>query len=125
MLFLVFGGLALAVAAVGLYGVVSYDTAQRSHELGVRAALGARRAALVRLVVRDGVVYAVLGAAIGLALALALGTRIESLLFDVSPRDPFLLGAAVAVMLVVAIAASAIPAARAARADPAKALRSE
>lgn len=125
VLFLIFGGLALLVAAVGLYSVVSYDTAQRTHELGVRAALGAQRDDLVRLVVRDGLLYAALGAMLGLALALALGSRIESLLFDVSPRDPVLLGVAVAVMLVVAMVASAIPAARAARADPARALRSE
>ncbi|HSA57578.1 MAG TPA: ADOP family duplicated permease [Gemmatimonadaceae bacterium] len=125
VLFLVFGGLALVVAAVGLYSVVSYDTAQRTHELGVRAALGARRQALVRLVVRDGLTYAGLGAALGLALALALGRRVESLLFEVSPRDPLLLGAAVLVMLLVALIASAIPAARATQADPARALRSE
>jgi predicted permease len=125
VLFLIFGGLALLVAAVGLYSVVSYDTAQRSHELGIRAALGARRTDLVRLVVRAGIGHAAIGTGIGLSLALVLGRHIEGLLFDVSPRDPALLGAAALTMLVVAAFASAIPAGRAARADPSRALRDE
>ncbi len=124
-MFVAFGGLALAVAAVGLFGVITYDVARRRQELGVRSALGARAPDLARLVVSRSLRLAGSGTAIGIAIAL-LGSRwIEPLLFQQSPRDPVTYGAVGAVLLLVAVAASAIPAARAARADPSSALRSE
>ncbi|MGH7713096.1 MAG: ABC transporter permease, partial [Gemmatimonadaceae bacterium] len=124
-LFVAFGGLALVVAAVGLYGVIGYNVAQRMHELGVRIALGARSAAIVRLVVSQGLAFAAAGVTIGLLLALSASRWIEPLLYKESARDPLTYAAVGAVMAVVALAASALPAFRAVRADPNRALRSE
>lgn len=124
-LFLALGGLALVVAAVGLYGVISYSVAQRMHELGVRIALGARSSAILRLVLAQGLAFAAAGAAIGLAIALAASRWIEPLLYKQSPRDPFTYAAVAIAMGVVAMLASALPAWRAVRADPNRALRAE
>jgi ABC-type antimicrobial peptide transport system permease subunit len=124
-MFSVFGGLALVLAAVGLYGVVSYDVAQRTREIGVRRALGARIGDVVGLVVRQGVVFGAIGVAIGIAVTLALAGQIAPLLFNVSSRDPVLYGLVAGAMLVVAAAASVVPAMRAAGVDPTVALRSE
>jgi ABC-type antimicrobial peptide transport system permease subunit len=124
-LFVAFGGLALAVALVGLYGVVSYDVAQRMHELGVRVALGARTGDIARLVVGQGFRLAAIGVVGGLALALAASPWVQPLLFRESARDPVAYGAVGAAMLLAAVAASAIPARRAVRADPNAALRSD
>jgi predicted permease len=125
MMFSVFGGLALVLAAVGLYGVVSYNVTQRTREIGVRRALGARIADVVGLIVRQGMVFGAIGVAIGVTVTLAAAGQIAPLLFDVSPRDPTLYVLAASVMLVVAAAASVVPAVRAARVDPNVALRSE
>lgn len=119
------GVLALLVAAVGLYSVMSYLVAQRTHELGVRVALGASGANIVQLVIRGGVGMAALGVAIGLALALVLGRFIAPLLFDTSPRDVRVLGGVAVSMLAVALLASWVPAMRARRVNPLTALRSE
>jgi putative ABC transport system permease protein len=124
-LFVAFGGLALVVAIVGHYGVISYNVAQRMHELGVRVALGASTSDVTRLVVRQGVAFALAGVVIGLGLALAAARWIQPLLFRQSATDPATYAAVAAAMLLAAVAASAIPAFRAARADPNVALRSD
>ena len=124
-LFLAFGGLALIVAAVGLYGVISYTVAQRMHEMGVRVALGARSADLLRLVVMQGVRVATAGVAIGTGLALLVARWIQPLLFHQSPSDPTVYAVVGLMMLFVASAASIVPAIRVVRADPCTALRSD
>jgi predicted permease len=124
-MFVAFGVLALVVAAVGLYGVIGYNVAQRMHELGVRVALGARSGDILRLVVGQGMRFAVAGVVLGSLLAYGGSRWIEPLLFRQSPRDPAVYAAVGAMLLLVALAASAVPAFRAARADPNTALRSE
>ena len=124
-MFVAFGVLALLVAAVGLYGVITYNVAQRVHELGVRVALGAQSRDVVRLVVGQGVRFAMAGVLAGLALALLAAKWIQPLLFQQSARDPAIYGAVGALLVVVAVAASAVPALRATRADPNTALRSD
>jgi putative ABC transport system permease protein len=123
---LVVGGFALAallLGATGIYGVMSYVVSQRTHEMGVRVALGATPGDIVRLVVGRGAVLALVGAAIGCGMAVVATRSLRSLLFGVSATDPLTFGGAVAVFTVVAIAASALPARRATRADPVQALR--
>ncbi len=124
-LFAAFGGLALLVAAVGLYGVIAYSVAQRMHELGIRSALGARAANLVRLVVGQSVRLAGIGTVLGMGVALLAARWIQPLLFRQSATDPVIYGAVAAVLVGVALASSAAPALRATRADPNAALRSE
>jgi hypothetical protein len=124
-LFVTFGMLAFIVAVVGLYGVISYDVAGRTHELGVRAALGARPSAVVRLVVAQGVRFVLIGVALAGAMALVAARWMQPLLFEQSARDPLVLGGVGLLMVLVAVAASAVPAFRASRADPASALRSD
>jgi predicted permease len=124
-MFAAFGVLALLVAAVGLYGVITYDVAQRMHELGVRIALGAQARDVVRLVVGQGVRFALIGVTLGLALALIGARWIQPLLFRQSARDPGTYAMAAALLLAVALLASALPALRATRADPNAALREE
>jgi predicted permease len=124
-MFLAFGVLALVLAAVGLYSVIAYNVAQRMHELGVRVALGAQSADLIRLVVLDGVRLAGVGVAIGAAGALWASKWVKPLLFDVSPKDPAVFGLVATMLIVVALAASWIPALRASRVDPNVALRAE
>ncbi|HET8645225.1 MAG TPA: FtsX-like permease family protein, partial [Vicinamibacteria bacterium] len=120
-----FAGLALLLAAVGLYGVLSYDVAQRTPEIGIRMALGAQRADVVRSVVRRGLLTAAAGTALGLAGALALARVLRSLLFGVGPTDPVTFAGVAALVLVVAVAATCVPAWRAATIDPVAALRAE
>jgi len=124
-MFTLFGGLALVVAAVGLYGVIAYSVTQRTHEMGVRAALGAKRGDLLRLVVGEGIRITVLGIVLGAAASLALGRFLASLLFGVSASDPGTFVLVALVLLGVAGIASVIPAWRAARADPTSALRAD
>jgi putative ABC transport system permease protein len=125
LLLAVFAGLALVLAMVGLYGVMSYSVTQRTQELGVRAALGAQPGDLLQLVVGHGLRLALGGVGIGLAVAIA-GTRIISkMLFGVTAIDPVTFGVTCLGMLGVAVAASLIPAMRATRVDPATALRTE
>jgi ABC-type antimicrobial peptide transport system permease subunit len=119
------GLLALAVAAVGLYSVLSYLVAQRTHEIGVRLALGASGVAIVRLVMRSSFAMAVTGVAIGLSLALAAGRFIAPLLFETSPRDGMVFAAVATSLLLVTVLASALPALRARRVDPLEAMRAE
>jgi ABC-type antimicrobial peptide transport system permease subunit len=122
-MFGVFGLLALLLAGVGLYAVISFDVARRTRELGIRTALGARRGDVVRLVLGQGLRVTAAGVAIGAVLALALGRIIESLLFGISPRDPYVFATVSVTLLAVAAAASLMPAWRAARVDPVAAMR--
>jgi len=124
-MFVIFGGLALLLAAIGLYSVIAFNVSQRRHELGVRIALGATMGNIVRHVVTGGVQLAIAGIALGAIIALALGHWIAPLLFDESPRDPAVFVLVAAVLLAVAALASFIPARRAARVDPVRALRAE
>jgi ABC-type antimicrobial peptide transport system permease subunit len=115
--------LAVALAAVGLYGVLSYGVSQRRRELGVRAALGANRRNLLGLVLREALVVTMAGGVAGIAAALFLTRLIQSLLFGISHADPLTYTAAPAALLLVALIAGLVPALRAARTDPAQVLR--
>lgn len=123
MLFSIFGLLALLIAAVGIFSVVSHDVGQRRRELGVRVALGATVGDVVRLVLGGGVRVVAVGVIVGVLVAVAASKLIASVLYGVAPRDPAVLGGVALVLLVVAAVASALPAWRASRADPMDALR--
>ncbi len=125
MMFVAFGGLALLVAAVGLYGVIAYDVVQRMHELGVRIALGAQARDIVRLVMSQGFAFAGAGVAIGTGVALLAARWMQPLLYEESARDPVVFTAVGATIAAVAVVASGMPAFRATRADPNAALRSD
>jgi putative ABC transport system permease protein len=120
-----FAGLALVLAAVGLYSVVAYSAAQRTHEIGVRMALGARAVDVVAMVLRQGMALALAGVAAGLAAALAASRLLEGMVFGVSATDPTTFVAIAALLAAVALVASYVPARRAARVDPMTALRDE
>jgi putative ABC transport system permease protein len=120
-----FAGAALFLAAIGIFGVVAHSTARRTQEIGIRMALGADRARVVRYILSDGLRPVAVGAAIGLVSALAMGRVLSSVLFHVTPRDPQIVTLSMATLLAVAIAACFIPARKASRIDPMNALRSE
>jgi putative ABC transport system permease protein len=120
-----FAALALALAAVGIYGVMSYDVARRTSEIGIRMALGARPADVLSAVLAQGAKLTAAGTAAGIAGALALTRYLRTLLYGVSPNDPAVLAAAAALLGVVAMLAVWLPARRATRIDPLQALRSE
>jgi predicted permease len=121
----IFAGVALLLAAIGIYGVLSYSVAQRTHEMGVRAALGARRWDQLKLVLRGGLLLTGLGLAIGICGALALTRLLASLLFNVAPHDPLTMLMVALILAAVAVAACYVPARRATRVDPMIALRYE
>jgi macrolide transport system ATP-binding/permease protein len=119
----IFGGMALFLAAIGLYGVMSYSVSQSTRELGVRMALGATVRDLLRLVLSRGLRLTIAGVAIGAAAAFLLTRLMGNLLYKVSPRDPIAFGAALIILIAVALVACFLPARRATRIDPVRALR--
>jgi putative ABC transport system permease protein len=120
-----FAALALILAAVGIYGAMAYAVNQRTHEIGIRTALGAQRRDVLRLVMRDGAKIALFGIAIGIAGAIALTRLMTSLLFEVKPTDPEVFAVVAIVLAIVALAACYVPTRRAMRVDPMVALRHE
>ena len=118
-----FAATALLLAAVGIYGVLSYTVAQRTHEIGIRMALGADRAQVRGLVLRQGLALTGIGVVFGIAGALALTGWLSSLLFEVQPGDPTVLAAVAATLALVAALAGYLPARRATAVDPIVALR--
>jgi putative ABC transport system permease protein len=120
-----FACIALFLAAVGLYGVVASTVSQRTHEIGLRMAIGAQRTDVLRLLVGGGMKLAVAGVAIGIACALGLARFVSTMLFEVTPFDPASYSATALVLLVVAALACYVPARRAMRVDPIVALRQE
>ena len=125
MMFVIFGLLALALAAIGLYSVIAFNVGQRTHELGVRVALGASMRDIIGLVMTGGMKLAMAGLVLGGVVALIVSRWVEPLLFEESPRDPTVFVLVAGTLLVVAALASFIPARRAARVDPMRALRTE
>ena len=120
-----FAGLALVLACIGLYGLLSYEVSRRSRELGIRMALGAQRRDLMRLVVRQGLLLAFVGAIIGIGASIAATRFMASMLYGVRPNDPATFAGVSILLLLVAFAACSIPARRAMRIDPMVALREE
>ena len=120
-----FGILALLLASVGLYGVMAHLVTRRTREIGLRMALGAERGGVLWLVLREALVLVILGAAIGVPVALGVTKFAESILYGIAPRDPLATVGATALLLTVALIASYLPARRASRLDPNKALRYE
>jgi putative ABC transport system permease protein len=120
-----FGILALVLAAVGISGVVSYSVAQRTHEIGIRMALGARPVEVLDLVVRRSMGWTLAGVGVGITASFGLTRLLSGLLFGVRPVDPLVLGAAALAVAAVALLASYIPARRATKVDPIAALRCE
>ncbi len=125
LLSLLFGAIALVLTAVGIYGVISYGVAQRTHEIGIRLALGATRGEVLSLLVGEAMKPALLGAALGLSAAIGLTRLLSRLLYDVKPTDPLVFSAVLLLLIAVALLASYIPARRATRVDPMVALRYE
>ena len=120
-----FAILALILACIGLYGLLSYEVARRTRELGIRMALGAQRRELMRLVVRRGLVLALAGAVIGIGTAIAVTRLMATMLYSVRPYDPATFGGVCILLVLVALAACSIPARRAMRINPMVALRDE
>ena len=120
-----FAAVALALASVGLYGVLGYAVTRRTNEIGIRMALGATRGTVLWSVLRESGILVAIGVAIGVPAALALTRLLSSLLYGVTPTDPWVLSGAVVCLFVVAVAAASQPARRALRVDPLVALRYE
>jgi len=125
VLLAVFAAVALLIASIGIYGVLAYSVSQRTGEIGVRMALGATPRAVLRLIVGEGMKVALLGIGVGLVAALAMGRVLSSLVFGVPVRDPLTYSGVAVILAAVALAASILPALRAARVDPIVALRHE
>jgi putative ABC transport system permease protein len=125
ILLTVFATLALVLACAGIYGVISYLVAQRTHEIGVRMALGAQRSEVMRLILGHGARMVVVGVAIGSVVALGLTRLMTNQLFGVTAHDPLTFAAVAGVIILTAVAACYVPARRATRVDPMVALRAE
>jgi putative ABC transport system permease protein len=125
IVFALFAIVALTLASVGLYGVVAHGVTERTHEIGIRMALGAERGHVLGLVIRQGLSMTLIGMVLGLAGAVALSKWIEGLLFGVTATDPATFTSVVAMLFAVATAACCVPAWRATRVDPTHALRAE
>jgi putative ABC transport system permease protein len=124
-LLVAFGAIATGLALLGIYGVMAYSVSQRTREIGIRMAIGARQADVSRMVLRSGLVLTAGGVLAGVVVALGLTQLIESQLFGVRPADPATMASVAALMIAVAAAAAYLPARRAARVDPVAALRSQ
>jgi ABC-type antimicrobial peptide transport system permease subunit len=120
-----FGLLALVLASVGLYGLLSYEVSRRTREIGIRVALGAQAGSVLKLVLRQGIVLVVVGAAVGIGVALGVTRYLSSMLYDVHANDPLTIIAVAVLLTLVALVACYIPARRATRVDPLVALRYE
>jgi putative ABC transport system permease protein len=120
-----FSGIALLLAAVGIYGVISYSVAQRTHEMGIRSALGASAPALLRMVLGRGLLLTLIGLAIGLAGTLAASKVLTTVIYNIGARDPYTMGSVALILALVSLAACFIPARRATKVDPLVALRYE
>ncbi len=125
ILFASFAGIALLLAAVGIYGVMAFSVAQRSHEIAIRMALGSGRERVVRLVLREGLLLAGIGLSLGLVGAYFVGRAMQSLLFGVGRMDFSAFGAVSVILLLTALVACFVPARRAASVEPMQALRTE
>ena len=125
MLLTIFSGVALILAAVGIYGVMTYSVTQRTHEIGIRMALGARREDVLRLVLGHGMLLTVIGLVIGLGLSFGVTRFMNSLLLGISSTDALTFSAVALLLSVVVLVACFIPARRAMRVDPIQALRYE
>jgi len=125
LLLSVFAGVAVLLAALGIYGVLAFSVGQRTPEIGIRMALGADRTSILSLILRQGVALVVIGVALGLLGYFAASRVIGTLLFNVAPNDPVALVAAPVVLALIALAACLLPARRATRVDPMVALRAE
>jgi len=123
LLLAVFAGLALVLAAVGIYGVIAYNVTQRTHEMGIRIALGARGADILRLVFTNSIATTIVGIVVGLAAAFALTRLLQSMLYQVTATDPFVFAIIPLLLLAVATIATYIPARRAMKVNPITALR--
>jgi putative ABC transport system permease protein len=119
------GGMALLLAAIGIYAVISYTVSQRTREIGIRMALGARQDRIKLMFVRHGLLWGGIGAAAGLVAAAALSQLMSALLFEINPIDPLTYGVVVIGLLAAAAVASYVPARRVTRIDPVEALRAE
>jgi ABC-type antimicrobial peptide transport system permease subunit len=113
------------LAAVGLYGVVSYSTARRTSEIGIRIALGAARTQVVWMILRDALLLVAVGLMLGLPAALAAARAVASILFGIEPADPFTFASTAAILAGVGVVAAALPAGRAATVEPSRVLRHE
>ena len=124
-LFSIFGGLALGLAVVGLYGVKAYSVARRTREIGIRMALGAQAGAVLRMIMREGSIMLFTGVALGLLLAMATAKILSGILYEVGALDPIAFTVAPLILITAALIATWLPARRATRINPAKALRAE